>query len=81
MSIYKFIIGAAVGVAAGYAIARMQEKGYFDDVCDNLNDFAATTKKNAKNLIDKGANELEYIKERAGYKVQEGKEKLDDAMR
>ncbi len=81
MSIYKFVIGAVVGVAAGYAIARMQEKGCFNEVCDNLNDFAATAKKNAKNLIDRGANELEYIKDRAGYKVEEGKRQIDDAMR
>ena len=74
----KFIMGIALGTAIGYIASRMQEQGFFDEVSDGFNEFASRTKKKAKNIIDQGVNELEYVKDRAEYKVREGKAKMDE---
>lgn len=81
MKTLQFVLGVAVGVAAGMIIAKMEERGAFNELCDNVNDMASKAKKNVKNAWDKGVNEVEYVKERATYKAEEGKQKLDDMMK
>jgi len=72
----KVLIGAAVGLAAACVIYRLQKKGAFDGVCDNLNVFANKAKRNIKNAVDVGKNQAEYIRDRVEYEFQNGKEKL-----
>lgn len=78
MSLNKLIIGAALGIAAGYAIARMQEKGLFEEVCDEANDLFSKTKKKVKDVVDMGENQLEYAKDRLQYKANQAEEKFRD---
>lgn len=72
----RILIGAALGVAAACLVYRLQKKGAFDCVCDNLNVFADKTKRNIKNAVDVGANQAEYIRDRIEYEFRKGKEKL-----
>lgn len=74
----KFVMGVALGTAIGYVASRMQEQGFFEEVSEGFNEFASRTKKKAKNIIDQGVNELEYVKDQAEYKVKEGKAKMDE---
>lgn len=76
MSLSKFLLGAAVGLAAGCAIAHLYEKGYFDGTCDQMNDLTLKTKKKMKDIVDMGENQLEYAKERIQYKAGQAEEKL-----
>ena len=72
----RILIGAALGVAAACLVYRLQKKGAFDGVCENLNVFADKTKRNIKNAVDVGANQAEYIRDRIEYEFRKGKEKL-----
>lgn len=72
----KVLLGATLGMVAGYFIRKMQEEGEFEKAADCANKFAAKTKKKAKNLIDAGQNEAEYLKERVDYILDKGKEKF-----
>jgi len=76
MSLSKFLMGAAVGLAAGCAIAHLYQKGYFDGACDQMNDLTLKTKKKMKDMVDLGENQLEYAKERIQYKAGQAEEKL-----
>jgi len=76
----KFIIGVVLGTAMGFCARRLQEKGYLDGMCDAMSDFASKAKRDVKNVMDKGMNEAEYVKDRAGYMTRKGKEKLDEMM-
>ncbi|WP_108822972.1 hypothetical protein [Dysgonomonas sp. Marseille-P4361] len=75
----KVLIGAAIG-AAGVAVTcllvKLYKEGKFDGACDDLNAFASRRKRDFRNAVDAGKNQLEYIKERVEYGVQSGKEKL-----
>ncbi|MDR2918846.1 MAG: hypothetical protein LBV72_05725 [Tannerella sp.] len=77
----KFVMGVALGAAIGYIASRMREQGFFEEACDSFNDFASKTKKKAKDIIDQGVNELEYVKDRAEYKMKEGKAKIDEVKK
>jgi len=74
----KVVLGAALGIAAGYVAKKMYDKGYFDEAGDELNKMAAKAKKTAKNAWAKGQNEAEYIKDRAEHTIQKGKDTLNE---
>lgn len=76
----KLVVGTALGVAVGYAVAKMMDQEFMEKVSDNVHDFAAQAKKKAKDVWDKGENEVEYMKDRAEYAVDKGKQKLNQNM-
>lgn len=77
----KFVMGIAFGTAIGYVVSKMQEQGYFDEMYDQMHDFASKTRRKARHIMDEGADELESIKDRVACKVKEGKEKLNAVKR
>ncbi len=68
-------LGAAVGITLGYLARMAYEKGYFDQVSDNMHEFAFNAKKKFKNAVDVGQNEMEYLKDRAEYEMKKNKRK------
>jgi len=72
----KFVASIALGAIAGYAVSKMQEKGYMNEMRDKWSEFTAKTKRNVKNAVDKGANEIEYAKDRVKDKAM----KLNEQM-
>lgn len=73
----KILIGAALGAAAVYVIAKLQKEGKLEHLCDNWNVFSSKAKRDLKNVVDAGKNQVEYIKDRVEYEYQNGKEKLN----
>lgn len=76
----KFVVGTAIGAAIGYVIARMQERGYFEEMSNDMNEFTSKAKREVKNAVDKGANKLEYAKDRVEYTAEQGKQKVESMM-
>ncbi|MDL2278365.1 hypothetical protein LJC57_07210 [Parabacteroides sp. OttesenSCG-928-G07] len=68
-----------LAAAAGYFIGRMQEKGQLDKLSDQLNKLALKAKRDAKNTMDRGKNQLEYVQDRAEYAVKKNTHKLNGA--
>ena len=70
----KVLIGAALGAVALYAVSRLYKQGKLDGFCDDMNKFASKAKRNLKNVADVGKNQVEYIKDRVEYELNNGKE-------
>jgi len=68
-------IGAAVGITLGYLARMAYEKGYFDELSDNMHEFAFKAKKKFKDAVDTGQNQVEYLKDRAEYEMKKSKKK------
>ena len=72
----KVLLGAALGAAAVYLAIKLHKEGKLDGVYDNLNAFASKAKRDFRNVVDPGKNQVEYLKDRVEYGIQSGKEKL-----
>lgn len=72
------IIGTTIGVTLGYLARMAQEKGYLEQISDEVNKFAFKAKKKIKNVADVAQNEAEYIQDRAGFEVNKGKKKIEN---
>jgi len=70
----KVIIGAIIGVAAGYAVSKMNNKGQFDHMGENLNKMTSKAKKKIKDVMDSGKNQVEYLGDRIGFEA--GRDKM-----
>lgn len=70
----KFLLGATLGVAAGYYMRKLQEEDFFEKLEDRFDDFLAKSKKKLKNLKDITQNEAEYIKDR----IDDAVEKVEE---
>lgn len=70
----RFLLGATLGVAAGYYLRKLQEEDYFEKLEDRFDDFLAKSKKKLKNLKDVAQNEAEYIKDRIDNVVDKAEE-------
>lgn len=70
----KVLVGAVLGAAAVYVVARLYKQGKFDGFCDDMNKFAMKAKRNLRNAADVGKNQVEYIKDRIEYEFENGKE-------
>ncbi len=60
------LVGAAAIAAAGL-IYKMHKAGKLDRIENELSNMVDRTKRDVKNSIANGANEMEYVKDRAGY--------------
>lgn len=76
----KYVIGAVIGAAVGYTVAKLMEKGTLDRVCDSVNDMAFKMKRDAKNVMDVSRNEAEYMADRAKNSFRRGKQKLENMI-
>jgi len=65
----KAVIGTAAGVAAGFAVYKMYKQGKFDGVSDSMHKFASKSKRDIKNAVAMGKNQVDYIKERAEHEM------------
>ena len=74
----KLLIGATVGLTAGYIVYRLYQEGKLEGVCKSMNRYAIKTKRNMKNAIAVSRNQAEYIKDRLEYEYENGKEKLQE---
>ncbi len=70
----------AIGAAVGYMVRKMEEKGTFDELKDDLSDYYSKGKKKAKNWIDCSKNEAEYIEEKASKLYEKGKDAFNNGM-
>lgn len=74
----RMILGLAIGATAGYMARKMYEQGYFDQAGDDLDKFVSKAKKKTKDVLDKGENQVEYMKDRAETAVDKGKQAMND---
>jgi ElaB/YqjD/DUF883 family membrane-anchored ribosome-binding protein len=74
------IIGTAVGVSLAVLAKMAKDRGYFDQVSDSVSDLAYKAKRKVQDVMDAGANEAEYLKDKAQYQVKKGKKKIDDMI-
>ncbi len=76
----KTILGLAIGAGAVYLCKHLYEKGYLTSCENQLNRLSASSRKNIRNVVDAGKNEAEYLKERAEFIANKGKETWDNVM-
>ena len=76
----NILLGIAVGAALGYLGRIVYEHSFCGDLDDDVNEFAGKAKRKVKDVMAKGRNHAEYIKDRANYKIEKGKAKLDEAL-
>jgi len=74
----KFIFGIVLGAIAGYYYREIKERGDFDQLTDDVNDIANRAKRDLKNVVDKGKNQVESLKYQAENKIEEGLDKLNE---
>lgn len=71
----ELLIGMAVGVVTGYVLRKMEDDGKFNCLHDHLCGMAAKAKRDAKNLVDQGLNQVEYVAERVEQFAEKEKNK------
>ena len=71
----NLLIGMAVGVVTGYILRKLEDDGKFDCLHDHLCGLAAKAKKDARNLVDQGLNQVEYVAERVEQFAEKEKSK------
>lgn len=76
----KLMTGIVLGVVAAYAIKKLSEEKQFENWSNNANRFLMKNKKRAKDMLDMGENEIEYLEDRAKYMAKRGKRKLETAV-
>lgn len=76
----KTIFGLAVGAGIIYLCKQLYNKGYLAPYENQLQKFTAKSRRNFRNAVATGKNEAEYLKERAEYFKDKGKEKLSNVM-
>lgn len=67
------LLGVAAGTVIGYLIRRMVEQGKFDSLFYDADQLMDKAKWQAKNAIDKGRNQVEYVKDRVESAVEKVK--------
>lgn len=72
------VVVAAIGL--GFLVKKLYDDGHLDEAEDTLRKLASKSKRNFKNLVAAGENQMEYLGERADQVVRRGREKLDDAL-
>ncbi|CVK16026.1 hypothetical protein Ga0061079_104145 [Apibacter mensalis] len=75
----KIVIGTVLGAAVGYFARKMQEKGFFDQMSDELCQLKSKTKKKFNDVVNTGKNEAEDIKYRAQKIGEKGVDFLKDS--
>ncbi len=78
----KITIGAVVvaAVGLGFLIKKLYDDGYLDDAEYRLRKLASQSKRNIKDLVSTGENQLEYLGERADQVIQRGKRAVEDVL-
>ncbi|MDU1904250.1 MAG: hypothetical protein E6772_05645 [Dysgonomonas sp.] len=77
----KIVLGIGLGIAAVCLYKKMRKDGYINGDCeDAAHRFFARTRRNVSDAVDVGMNEAEYLRERAEYGINKGKEKLNGMM-
>ncbi len=78
----KVTIGAVVvaAVGLGFLIKKLYDDGYLDDAEYRLRKLASQSKRNIKDLVSTGENQLEYVGERADQVIQRGKRAVEDVL-
>lgn len=71
----NLLIGMAVGVVTGYVLRKLEDDGKFDCLYDHLHGMAAKAKREAKNVADRGWNEVEHAAERVEQFAEKEKNK------
>ncbi|MDR2955678.1 MAG: hypothetical protein LBV43_11405 [Prevotella sp.] len=75
----KILLGSALGlVAAGAVIYKLKKDGKLDDIFHDLHVYSSKKKRDIKNVIDAGKNQVEYVKDRIEYEFNNGKEMLKE---
>lgn len=72
------VVVAAVGI--GFLVKKLYDDGHLDEAEDKLRKLASQSKRNLKNFVAAGENELDYLGERADQVVQRGKRKIEDLL-
>lgn len=67
------LIGIAAGAMIGYVLRKMEDDGKFKCLQNDFTQLTDLAKKKFKNVMDKGANEAEYMANR----VQHVAEKIN----
>jgi len=77
----KIVLGLAIGLGAYCLYKKLHQEGCLDECCeDKVNGFFSKARKNFRNKMDMSKNEAEYLRERAEFAANKGKEKLDNLM-
>lgn len=57
----KIVLGTVAGIAIGYFFRKIQQKGNFKKMWDDINGIGYKTKRKVKAVIDKKTNEANLI--------------------
>lgn len=78
----KITIGAVVvaAVGLGFLIKKLYDDGHLDDAEYRLRKLALQSKRNFRNMVSAGENQLDYLGERADQVIQRGKRKIEDVI-
>lgn len=77
----KLFFGIAIGVAAVYVIKKVYNEDKFGKLRSNVDRCSSKAKKRAKDILDHGVNQAEYLGERAQQEYERGKGKLNKAIK
>ena len=66
----KIILCTVAGIAIGYFCRKIREKADIKEICDDINDLSYKTRKKFKNVINKGLNEADCVKDQLESKIQ-----------
>lgn len=69
----KLLLGIAVAAAAVYIIKKLRDEDKLDELEDDVRRYTSKAKKKAKDMMDYGMNQAEYLGERAEQEFQKGK--------
>ncbi len=70
------LIGAVVGLVAGYAIRKLEDDGHFRFMCDYMNDAHEKATRKAKEAANTALNKVEYAADAVHLMAEEGKNKI-----
>jgi len=65
----KVVVGTAIGIAVGYIARKVQERPHGMSVADSLTGMAHDAKRQLNNVVDKGRNEAEYLRDQVEYEM------------
>lgn len=74
----KVVTGLAIGAGLIGLYKVLNDRGVFDNLGNSMNRFANKAKRNSKIIANAGKNQAEYLKERAEYGINKGKDKLKE---
>ncbi|MFV0469760.1 MAG: YtxH domain-containing protein [Dysgonomonas sp.] len=76
----KVLIGAIAGAAISLVIYKLAKDGKFDNLCDDVEDFAGKTKDKAEYYANRTSRKAKVAKRNLSRKVDDLKETIQEKL-